>query len=146
MPGRSHNDSLFRFGFNNKEKENETYGQGNEYDYGFRIYNPRLGKFLSIDRLTSKYAWYTPYQFSGNKPTFATDLDGNEPNPYTKLPQEGEQDVRRDAGCSVPFSFFGVQPEWKTTKFLISDRLLLLKDIFYLKAFSLYIPSKRCLP
>jgi RHS repeat-associated protein len=49
------------YGFNDKEMDPETYGQGNVYDYGFRIYNPRLGKFLSMDPLSSSFPWYTPY-------------------------------------------------------------------------------------
>jgi len=58
--------------------DNEVSGQGNQYDYGFRIYNPRLGKFLSVDPLTKSYPWYSPYQFAGNKPIIAIDLDGLE--------------------------------------------------------------------
>jgi RHS repeat-associated protein len=68
----------YRFGFNEKEGDNDVSGSGNQYDYGFRIYNPRLGKFLSVDPLTSSYPWYTPYQFAGNKPIWAIDLDGLE--------------------------------------------------------------------
>ncbi|MEZ5007937.1 MAG: RHS repeat-associated core domain-containing protein [Chitinophagales bacterium] len=80
MPTRSFtsNDGGYRFGFNGKEMDSEVSGQGNQYDYGFRIYNPRLGKFLSVDPLSSDYPWYTPYQFAGNKPIFAIDLDGLE--------------------------------------------------------------------
>ncbi|MEM6525260.1 MAG: PKD domain-containing protein [Bacteroidota bacterium] len=48
------------------------------YDYGFRIYNPSVGRFLSVDPLTSSYPWYTPYQFAGNTPIQAIDLDGLE--------------------------------------------------------------------
>ena len=78
-PGRSFSAADgYRFGFNGKESDAETYGSGNIYDYGFRIYNPRLGKFLSVDPLTKEYAWYTPYQFAGNKPIAAKDLDGLE--------------------------------------------------------------------
>ncbi|MEQ1553516.1 MAG: RHS repeat-associated core domain-containing protein [Ferruginibacter sp.] len=66
------------YGFNWKEKNNEVYGEGNVYDYGFRIYNPALGKFLSVDPLTKSYPWYTPYQFAGNMPIAAIDLDGGE--------------------------------------------------------------------
>jgi len=61
-----------------------TRGEGpaladyNHYDYGFRIYNPRIAKFLSVDPLTKEYPWYTPYQFAGNKPIMAIDLDGLE--------------------------------------------------------------------
>jgi hypothetical protein len=49
-------------------------------DYGFRIYSPALGRFLSVDPLTKTYPWYTPYQFAGNKPIWFIDLDGLEEN------------------------------------------------------------------
>ncbi|SHN08086.1 RHS repeat-associated core domain-containing protein [Chitinophaga sp. CF418] len=58
-------------------------GEGNQQDYGFRIYDPRIGKFLSVDPLTAKYAYYTPSQFSGNKPIYAVDVDGREDDPYS---------------------------------------------------------------
>ena len=65
MPGRSFSSGGYRFGFNGKENDNEVKGDGNQQDYGFRIYDPRLGKFLSVDPLTKKYPWYTPYHFAG---------------------------------------------------------------------------------
>jgi hypothetical protein len=43
-----------------------------------RIYDSRLGRFLSVDPLTKSYPWYTPYQFAGNTPIWAIDLDGLE--------------------------------------------------------------------
>ena len=43
-----------------------------------RIYDSRVGRFLSLDPLTKSYPWYTPYQFAGNKPIWAKDLDGLE--------------------------------------------------------------------
>ncbi len=44
-----------------------------------RIYDPRLGRFLSVDPLSPEYPWYTPYQFAGNTPIRCVDLDGLEP-------------------------------------------------------------------
>lgn len=64
-------------GFNNKEKSHKTNSQTN-YDYGFRIYNAGIGIFLSVDPLTKSYPFYSPYQFAGNKPIIAIDLDGLE--------------------------------------------------------------------
>jgi RHS repeat-associated protein len=81
MPGRNYSSSSYRYGFNGKEKDNEVYGDGNEYDYGMRIYNPRLGRFLSTDPLQKQFAALTPYQFSGNNPIAMVDLDGLEPAP-----------------------------------------------------------------
>ncbi|MCB9262599.1 MAG: RHS repeat-associated core domain-containing protein [Flavobacteriales bacterium] len=69
----------YRFGFNGKEQDKEGMGGGQStYDYGFRIYNPAIGKFLSVDPLTQSYPWYTPYQFASNQPIHAIDLDGLE--------------------------------------------------------------------
>ncbi|MEO6549320.1 MAG: LamG-like jellyroll fold domain-containing protein [Ferruginibacter sp.] len=68
----------YRYGFNGKENDNEVKGEGNQQDYGLRIYDPRLGRFLSADPLTKSYPWYTPYSFAGNKPIKYIDLDGGE--------------------------------------------------------------------
>ena len=80
MPGRNWSSSTYRYGFNGKENDNEVKGTGNQQDYGMRIYDPRLGRFLSVDPLTNRFPFFTPYQFSGNTPIWATDLDGGEPN------------------------------------------------------------------
>jgi RHS repeat-associated protein len=74
----------YRYGFNGKENDNEVKGEGNEQDYGMRIYDPGLGRFLSIDPLTKNYPWYTPYQFAGNTPLQAVDMDGGEPKLVVK--------------------------------------------------------------
>ncbi|MDO9184688.1 MAG: RHS repeat-associated core domain-containing protein [Bacteroidia bacterium] len=79
MPGRSFvGANGYRYGFNGKENDNEVKGNGNQQDYRMRIYDPRLGKFLSVDPLTSKYPMLTPYQFASNTPIVAIDLDGME--------------------------------------------------------------------
>jgi hypothetical protein len=36
-----------------------------------------------VDPLTQKYPYYTPFQFAGNMPIWASDLDGAEPNKTT---------------------------------------------------------------
>ena len=77
MPGRSFTSSSYRYGFNGKEQDLETLSTST-YDYGFRIYNPALGRFLSVDPLSHAYPWFTPYQFAGNTPISAIDLDGLE--------------------------------------------------------------------
>lgn len=70
--------NAYRYGFNGKENDNEVKGQGNQQDYGMRIYDPRIGKFLSVDPITSQYPSLTPYQFSSNSPIANIDLDGLE--------------------------------------------------------------------
>nr|WP_281422305.1 RHS repeat-associated core domain-containing protein [Arthrospiribacter ruber] len=86
MTGRTESGG-YRYGFNGKEHDSPGIGGGGStYDYGFRIYNPEIGKFLSVDPLTKSYPWYTPYQFAGNNPIKFIDLDGLE-----------EYDPQRDA-------------------------------------------------
>ncbi len=81
-PGRSYllsGDSSYRYAFNGKEHVDQIYGVDDAYDYGFRYYDPRLGRFMSVDPLAAKYPFYTPYSFAGNTPIQAIDLDGLEP-------------------------------------------------------------------
>lgn len=68
----------YRYGFNGKENDNEVKGEGNQQDYGMRIHDPRLGRFLSVDPITKQYPELTPYQFASNTPIGAIDLDGLE--------------------------------------------------------------------
>ena len=42
------------------------------------MHDPRIGRFFAVDPLASEYPWYTPYQFAGNMPIAAIDLDGLE--------------------------------------------------------------------
>lgn len=69
----------YTFGFNGKEFDPEWHNSpGTMYDYGFRIYDPRIAKFLSADPLTASYPMLTPYQFASNSPIRNIDLDGLE--------------------------------------------------------------------
>jgi len=68
----------YRYGFNGKENDNEVKGEGNQQDYGMRIYDPRVGRFLSVDPITKEYPDLTPYQFASNRPIDGIDRDGLE--------------------------------------------------------------------
>lgn len=67
--------AIYRWHFNGKEVDNQLNG---DYDYGFRMYDPRIGRFLSIDHLFKGFPELTPYQFSDNNPIKFVDLDGLE--------------------------------------------------------------------
>jgi RHS repeat-associated protein len=68
--------SDYRYGFNGQERDNELKGEGNSLDFGARIYDSRLGRFLSLDPLQAKYPKLTPYCFVGNSPLIFIDPDG----------------------------------------------------------------------
>ncbi|QHS58195.1 RHS repeat-associated core domain-containing protein [Chitinophaga agri] len=78
MPGRGVSSRGYRYGFNGKENDNEVKGEGNQQDYGMRVYDPRIAKFLSVDPLTPEYPELTPYQFASNSPIAGIDRDGEE--------------------------------------------------------------------
>ena len=77
MPGRSFSaTNQYRYGFNGKEKTDEISSNG--YDFGARIYDGRLGRWLSIDLKSAKYPQYTPYNFVINNPLNVIDPDGKD--------------------------------------------------------------------
>ena len=116
QPGRKFSENSYKYGFNGKEKDDEVYSAtGTSYDYGFRIYNPRLGRFLSVDPKFLSYPWLSNYQFAENQPIWAIDLDGSEKNIiiryYTegfnykttiiKVPKEKRLDKYKDSGILI---------------------------------------------
>lgn len=76
MPGRSFNSGDYRFGFNGKEKDDEIKGTGNSYNFGARIHDPRIGRFLSLDPMAGSFPWMSPYVYAANTPISAIDEDG----------------------------------------------------------------------
>jgi uncharacterized protein DUF4329 len=60
-----------------------------------RIYDPRLGRFLSVDPLTKKYASWTPYLFAGNNPIRYVDINGMGPGDKFKSPDEAAHDFAK---------------------------------------------------
>lgn len=86
MPGRSYQNTIisgtndYRYGFNGKELDKSgEFGSLAHYDYGFRIYNPAIGKFLSVDPLAEKFPAWSPFNFVLNCPIRMVDPDGRSP-------------------------------------------------------------------
>ena len=68
MPNRSFSASSYRYGYNNMEKDDEIKGSGNSLDFGARIYDSRLGRWLACDALFQKYPFISPYNANQNSP------------------------------------------------------------------------------
>ncbi len=64
----------YRYTLHGKETDTETDLQ----DYGMRIYNPALGRFLSADPISSEYPWNSTYSFAENDVIRCVDIDGLE--------------------------------------------------------------------
>ncbi|MFY0675624.1 MAG: RHS repeat-associated core domain-containing protein, partial [Bacteroidia bacterium] len=68
--------NAYRYGFNGMERDDEWKGTGNAYDFGARIYDARLGRWLARDPLEAKYSDLSPYNFGANNPVHFVDPDG----------------------------------------------------------------------
>ncbi|HXA02799.1 MAG TPA: RHS repeat-associated core domain-containing protein [Cytophagaceae bacterium] len=88
-----------KYRFCGKEKDEES----GLYYYGMRYYSPWTCRFVSVDPLAGKYPFYTPYQYAGNKPINASDLDGAEEQPKTDTGGQanGVQKAANSAGESL---------------------------------------------
>jgi RHS repeat-associated protein len=58
------------------EYDDEVKGDGNSYTTEFRQYDPRLGRWLSIDPMYAKFPWQSPYVAFDNNPIFYIDPKG----------------------------------------------------------------------
>jgi RHS repeat-associated protein len=80
--------SSYRYGFNGQEKDDEVKGSGNSYTTEFRQYDPRLGRWLSLDPLFGHFPWQSPYAAFDNDPIRNNDPTG----------QAAEDQVEGDEG------------------------------------------------
>lgn len=67
-----------RYGFQGQERDDEIKGEGNSYNYTYRMHDPRLGRFFKVDPLAGRYAHYSPYSFAGNRVIQFVELEGLE--------------------------------------------------------------------
>jgi RHS repeat-associated protein len=115
QPGRKYSAlDNYRYGFNGKENDNEVKGEGNQQDYGMRIYDPRLGRFLSVDPLTKDYPMLTPYQFASDNPIALIDVDGLEgapPKPKENGSNENQTITTNNGAPICPSDATGCDPD-----------------------------------
>ncbi|MCF8253595.1 MAG: hypothetical protein K9I36_07330 [Bacteroidia bacterium] len=69
----------YLFSINCKEKINEINGAGNDLDFGARVYDARLGRFLSLDPRTNDFSFWAPYIYAANNPVRLIDIEGECP-------------------------------------------------------------------
>jgi RHS repeat-associated protein len=77
LPGRNYSSGAYRFGFNGMPKDDEVHGAtGTSYDFGARILDPRIGRWLSLDPLAQRFPHQSPYVAFDNNPIYYRDPDG----------------------------------------------------------------------
>jgi len=77
------NDTITQIGsvmFNTITNEVVAFVDIKQDDNETRLRPEVISRFLSPDPLEKQFPFYTPYQFAGNTPIQASDLDGLEPN------------------------------------------------------------------
>jgi len=87
MPGREYKDSSagdssYRYGFNGKRKDGAI--AEDDYDFGERIYDPRLGRFLSVDPCFKEYISSSNYIHEVDNPIRFVDVYGEGPGDRVK--------------------------------------------------------------
>jgi RHS repeat-associated protein len=90
----------YRYGFNGMEKDDEVKGQGNHMTTPFRQYDPRIGRWMTMDPIV--HVDQSPYMAFNNNPIYFADpsgLKGGGPNgmqPEVNGDKKGETFVGDD--------------------------------------------------
>ncbi|OFY85111.1 MAG: hypothetical protein A3F72_05035 [Bacteroidetes bacterium RIFCSPLOWO2_12_FULL_35_15] len=94
MSGRNFtSENGYRYGFNGQEKDDEIMGKGNSLEFLYRIYDPRLGRFLSLDPMAKEFPWNSPYSFAENRVIDANELEGREFNLVNSVDNQVQKQV-----------------------------------------------------
>ena len=54
LPNRHESTNAYRYGFQGQEKDDEIKGEGNSVNYEYRMHDPRIGRFFTVDPLSKK--------------------------------------------------------------------------------------------
>jgi RHS repeat-associated protein len=66
----------YTYGFNGQEQDGDLMDGAVIFKY--RIHDPRIGRFLSVDPLAPEYPWNSAYAFAENQVIWGIDLEGRE--------------------------------------------------------------------
>ncbi len=60
------------------EKDDELKGEGNSYDFGARLFDPRVARWFKCDPMEFKYPSLSTYNYANNSPLIFKDVDGRD--------------------------------------------------------------------
>ena len=102
LPGRNGNlaGGDYRYAFNGMETDPEVSADGNgknSYTTQFRQYDPRLGRWKSVDPLAAQFPWQSPFCGMDNNPIALNDPLGlSTGNGDGGSPDEVPSSVKKD--------------------------------------------------
>jgi RHS repeat-associated protein len=98
-------DGSYQYKYNGKEYQDEL--GLNTYAYGWRDYDPAIGRFNKMDRFSEKYFDKTPYGYAGNNPVFYVDVQGDSIN-VAHLRDNNPEALKRLTGQLEQFTGFTI--------------------------------------
>lgn len=131
MPGRGLQTRSYRYGFSGLERDDELKGAGNSYYTDARLYDPRVGRWLSPDPIdvaqSSPFVGFAnnPVRYSDPKGTAEKDttsfmwgfaygvLSGNVPLVGPFIPSIDKDNANFEVGRGLGLTTAGVQQLWK---------------------------------
>ena len=69
-------NAAYPYGFNGKLRDDEIKGSGNSMDFGGRVLDTRLGRWMSVDPEFKRYPFSSPFVAMGNNPIYYVDPSG----------------------------------------------------------------------
>jgi RHS repeat-associated protein len=132
----------YRFGFNGKEKASEI--SSDDYDFGARVYDGRLGRWLSVDPLASKYPGNSVYNFCSGNPIYYIDPDGAENIPALLWALKNMANKNIKSTYTNPY-FGGSDNVWSYTIGKVPSRSVCYESCFisYLNSGNDILPTLR---